>query len=63
MQHANGDMTMLAPLSAWLRLPLLKVEDLASRSSRSESSLGAEPAPTPLLDAMVVLFLSEARYC
>ncbi len=51
MQHASGDMTMLAP-SAWLRLPLLRVEDLASRSSRSESSLGAEPAPTPLLDAM-----------
>lgn len=63
MQHSSGEkLTLLvAPTAAWLRLPLVGVEDLAIRSSRSESSLGAEPVPAPLVDAMVDIIMVGGR--
>lgn len=63
MQHSSGEkVTLLVPLAAWLRLPLVVVEDLAIRSSRSESSLGARPTPTPLVDAMVDIMVGGGLF-
>lgn len=62
MQQSSGEVRplLLLAAAALLRLlpPPVGVEDLARRSSRSESSWGAEPAP---LDAMVDAIVGRVR--